>query len=139
MKKLHLALAAGVAALGMAAVPAVAKDVTYTPAYYAPASTTPVVYEEDDIVIVPYGIREGRDGTVTLSRAVSIKDIDLRYDAGVDELNRRISWTAREICDELDDASRSSLLLTSERDCVRDAVRGARPQIDAAVQRARYY
>lgn len=138
MKKLHLALAAGVAALGMAAVPAVAKDVTYTPAYYAPASTTAVVYE-DDIVIVPYGIREGRDGTLTMSRAVSIKDIDLRYDAGVDELNRRITWTAREICDELDDASRSSLLLTAERDCVRDAVRDARPQVDAAIQRARYY
>jgi len=138
MKKLHLALAAGAAALGMAAVPALAKDAVYTPAYYTPASTASTVGYEEDIVITPYGIRESRDGTLTLSRTISTKGLDLRSDAGVDELHRRISWTAQDICDELDDAARSATM-TSDRDCVRDAVRGARAQADALVTRAQYY
>lgn len=138
MTKFRIAVATAAAALAITAVPAIAKDAVYTPAYYAPASTASTVGYEEDIIVTPYGVRESRDGTLTLSRTISTKGLDLRSPSGVDELNRRINWTAHDICEELDDAApRTSL--SSDRDCVRDAVRGARDQAEALVTRARYY
>jgi len=135
MTKFRIALATAAAALAITAVPAIAKDAVYTPTYYTPDSTASTGYEED-IIVTPYGVRESRDGTLTLSRTISTKGLDLRSPSGVDELNRRINWTARDICEELDDAApRTSL--SSDRDCVRDAVRGARDQAEAIIDQAR--
>lgn len=141
--KLALSLAAAAAALALAA-PSIAdvakKDTSYyTPAAYAEA--------EGDIVVRPYGIvRErtgrrtsigGREEILSMSRVVTTAGLDLRYDAHVDELYRRISHTAAQICDELERASFGASM-TSDRECVRDAVRDARYQADTLVARARY-
>src|SRR5689334_20837238 len=75
-------LLAGVAAVGAlaAAVPSLAQTV-------------------DEITVMG---RLGPDGRPTsLSRAVPIGDIDLRYDAGVAEARARVRAAAHDICREL--------------------------------------
>jgi UrcA family protein len=145
MTKFRITLAGAAAALALAAVPAVAKDVTYNP-YYTPAATAPVTYTtaEGDIVVTPYTrehIRRsplgGRDERVSMSARVATHDLNLRYDGDVRELNRRVTFTARDLCNELERVARDTI--TSDRECVRGAIRSAQPQIDAAVHRARYY
>jgi UrcA family protein len=131
---------AAIASLAFAA-PALAQyyeKPPYNPAYVDAA------YEDEIIVIAPGVQREttGRSAsgariqTLTTSLVVNTADLDLRYDADVDELHRRIGATAREACNELDRASRG-VLLTSDRECVRDAIRDARLEADAMVYYAR--
>lgn len=106
-------------------------------------------YETNEIVVVPYGIQRERTGrrasgslapeeTLTLSRVVSTDGLNLRYEADVSALHQRVEVTARDICNELDRAT-AGASTTSDRECVRDAVRAAMPQADAAVFRARTY
>ena len=104
-------------------------------------------YYDDEIVVVPYGVQSevtGRSSTTgapietrSLSRVVTTEGLDLRYDAAVDELYRRIEFTARESCDEL--GRTADIQLTTDRQCVNEAVRDAMPQADAVVARARIY
>lgn len=109
----------------------------------------PYAYEENEIVVVPYGIQRyetgrnapgsiAREQVLQLSRVISTDGLDLRYDPDVAALNQRVEYTAREICNELDRAS-AGQSTTSDRECVRDAVRAAEPQVEAAVVRARTY
>lgn len=133
----------GVAA-GLSLTPAVAKD------KYVYSSANPdvvVAQSSDEIVIVaPYTVRRdarrssaGRlDETVSVTRIVSIRDLDLRYPAGVDEMNRRIAYTAELVCDEAE-AHMSASSATTDRECERRAIRDARRQARMLVERARYY
>jgi UrcA family protein len=107
----------------------------------------PYAYEENEIVVVPYGIQRyetgrrvgiGREVVVQMSRVVLTDGLDLRYDPDVATLNQRVEVTAREICSTLERSSPGGAV-TSDRDCVRDAVRAAEPQVERAIFRARTY
>jgi UrcA family protein len=73
---------------------------------------------------------------LTVQRIVATDDLDLRYDSDVGELHRRIRATARDACNEIDRASRG-VLITSDRECIRHAVRDAMAQADDLVYSAR--
>ena len=112
---------AGAAAL---AVPAAAQ--TY---YYEPTV--------GEVVVTPLGPMYDRDGRVSLSRVVSYADLDLTTYGGQQILRQRIRATARDICRQLGDVPggvTGSLL--PRGDCVSDAVRNARGQMQFAVNRA---
>lgn len=138
MKLQALALVTTAAAALAFAAPALAK----TPYGYS----QPAAYTENEIVVVPYGIQRyetgrrtsigGREEMLTLSRVVTADGLNLRYEADAAELYRRIDATARDICNELDRAAMGSS--TTDRECIRDAVREARPHADAMIYRARY-
>jgi len=114
-------------------------------AFAAPSSADPYydrVYVQDEIVVsAPYTIYRDRDRNgdiVSVTRIVDTRDLDLRYVAHVDELQRRIDINARIACEQADRATRRSSS-TSDRECIRKAIRDAQPQVVAAVDRARYY
>lgn len=120
-------LCAGASALALIATPALAQSYN------------------DEIIVGPPTVERhttGRSSSgipieeMSITRVVSARDLDLRYDADVHELHRRISVTARAMCDDLDRAS-SGLMITSDRECVRDAVRDAMAQVDVAIYHAR--
>jgi UrcA family protein len=93
--------------------------------------------DNDDIVVnAPYTVHHGRDGReVRVSRVVSTSDLDLRYDSDVQVLHQRISATARIACDEAEDVMPFSA--TTDRECVRNAVHGARSKVRAVIEAAR--
>ncbi|MGQ0532160.1 MAG: UrcA family protein [Caulobacteraceae bacterium] len=115
--------------LALAAAPAVAQS-----------------YDDDEIVVVAPGVVREPTGRRTSSgipitdlvtqRLVTAKDLDLRYDADVNELHRRIRVTAEDACNDIERAS-AGMLITSDRECVRDAMRDAMAQADALVYSAR--
>jgi UrcA family protein len=115
-RRLGLALAA--AGLALTAVPALAQTVDYGPTV-------------DELTVT------GRLGPAgepqLLSRAVSISDLDLRSDAGVREMQRRVRATARQLCDELGETG----VYGSAPSCVDAAVRDAQRQTRVAVAQAR--
>jgi UrcA family protein len=99
--------------------------------------------DESVTVTAPYTVRTERERTrgsaiseerVSVSRAVSIRDLDLRYDGDVEIAVQRVDIAAREACDYADELQRFSE--TSDSECRREAVRGARPQLRAAIARA---
>lgn len=91
-----------------------------------------VYYTVPEVVVTP---RYGPDGRPdTLSRTVSIADLDLRYDRDVREMQRRVRTTARQICDELGE---SSSIPTVGTTCVNDAVRRTDYQMRTAIAQAR--
>lgn len=130
--KLSFARASGLAlmmAASLAATPALAdkKD-----GYVAAAS--------DEIVVYPYQIRRENDRlsnseSFSLSAVVTTRGLDLRRDADVAALHDRVAFTAREVCETLEDAVDETT--TSDRRCVREAVASAQPQVRAVVARAR--
>lgn len=97
-------------------------------------------YDDEITVIAPYVYRErtGRSSSgipieeLTFQRIVDTNGLDLRYDLDIDELYRRIEYTAREACDEVQRASRGAPI-TTERECVREATRDAVAQADALI------
>ena len=108
----RLAMAAAAAGLAFAAVPALAQTV-------------------DELTVVG---RIGPDGRPnTLSRTVDIADLDLRYDADVREMQKRVRYTARALCDELGETGGRGLTPS----CVDAAVRDAQRQTRYAVAQAR--
>jgi UrcA family protein len=110
-------LVLGAAGLALAAAPALAQ----------------VYYTVPEVVVTP---RLGPDGLpTTLSQVVSIRDLDLRYDRDVREMQRRVRTTARRLCDELGESSSS--IPTVERSCVNDAVRSADRQMRVAIAESR--
>lgn len=142
MKSLRITLLS-VAAAGASAIaaPAIAKDVKsggeYAEAAYSDdiIITAPEIYRRDTGRRTSSGIPEQE---LTLQRAVSARDLNLRYDGDVAELQRRVRDTAESICDELGRAS-SGGLITPERQCVREATRDAMVQVDALVYARRGY
>lgn len=122
----RLGLLLGATGLAAAAAPAVAQ--TY---YTAPSGQT--YYTVPEVVVTPdsrdrYGERQ------TLSRTVSIRDLDLRYDRDVREMQRRVRATARQICDDLGE---TSSIPSVQRDCANDAVRRTDYQMRVAINQAR--
>lgn len=101
-------------------------------------------YDDDNITVTaPYEIRHHREfgsDSVSVSRGVKVADLDLRYDDDVARLQERISYTAEDVCrvagDYLSDTSSISDR-ANDRECVRDAIREAQPQVRYAVRRAR--
>lgn len=134
-----------IAALGAFALaaPAIAKDLKEQGAYGESAD----VYSDEIIVIAP---RVYRDDTgertssgvpiqeLTLQRAINTHDLNLRRDDDVAELHRRIRETARDACNDVERASQG-VLLTTERECVRDATRDAMAQAESLVLVRRGY
>jgi UrcA family protein len=87
-------------------------------------------YEEELVITAPY-VRRDRSGVginrteeVTVSRVVSARDLDLRYDRDVAILRERIRDTAAIVCDEAQDELRGPPS-ESDRQCEREAVREA--------------
>lgn len=128
--KSHLAwIAASAIALTTLAAPAFAQSVKDTG-----------YYDDEITVVAPYVYRErtGRSSSgipieeLTFQRVVDTTGLDLRYESDVDELYRRIEYTAREACDEVERASRGAPI-TTERECVREATRDAIAQADALI------
>jgi|GEM_PF-4465632 len=100
----------------------------------------PVAYSDEIIVLAPrvYRERAGRTSSgipieeLTLQRVVTAHDLDLRRNGDVEELHRRIRETAEDSCDEIERASQGAPL-TTERECVREATRGAMAQADSLI------
>lgn len=87
-------------------------------------------YDDELVITVPYirrdrvGVGANRAEEVSVSRIVSTRDLDLRYDSHVAVLRERIRDTAALVCDEAQNELRG-LPLESDRECERDAVRAA--------------
>ena len=105
------------AALASIAGPASAQRYAPPPPYDA---RYPDDRGEEDLVI--YG--RAPDDAEALSQRVSYADLDLFYPADRRELRRRISLTARDLCERLGESDGSGSLLPSCRDeAERDALR----------------
>ena len=74
----------------------------------------------------------GQVQTITASSLVNYDDLDLQSASGRSKLKQRVNSAAKELCSKLD--SMYPLANGSDQDfsCVRDAVHGARPQVEAA-------
>lgn len=102
---------------------------------------TYVAYEDEVVITAPYAVRryDSRgQSVVSVTRAVSTRDLNLYYTADVDRLYQRVAETARLVCDEADNAMRGRSV-TSDRECFRKAMRGATPQVEAVVARRSRY
>jgi UrcA family protein len=108
----RLALALAATGLAFAAAPALAQTV-------------------DEVTVVGHLAPDGRPDTI--SRAVDISDLDLRYDTDVREMQSRVRYTARALCEELGETGGPGLTPS----CVDAAVRGAQRQTRFAVAQAR--
>lgn len=120
-----LGLAVATAGSALIAAPAAAQ--AYDPAY-APAYDTSTV---EGLTVVG---RRGPNGPNTLSRVISIADLDLRYERDVREMRERVRHTAREICADLGETGGGSGVV---RSCEDDAVRSADRQTRVAIAQAR--
>jgi UrcA family protein len=65
---------------------------------------------------------------------VSFADLDLRKDAGVETLNRRVEAEARRICNVGETSVRGA---ADGRSCVDSVLASAKPQVDRVVANAR--
>lgn len=128
---------AAVGALALIAAPALADTVKAkvvygdTPAYDDEiVVTAPRVWHEDS------GERSSSTGarieTVSVRNVVSAADLDLRYDADVRELRRRIETSATQACIEAEHEG-TGVPVTTRRQCVREAARDAQAQADELI------
>lgn len=113
------------AARGVLTVAALAFAVpAYAQRYYPPPPVIAYaddVYEEEIIV-------EGRHGRLpadveTVSQRVSYADLDLYYAEDRKELRRRVSLTARDLCERLGESSYGSIGPSCRDAATRDALR----------------
>jgi UrcA family protein len=72
-----------------------------------------------------------------LNRGVGYRDLNLNTPAGVQELERRIRYTAREACQQLRSLYPIALWRDSNADCVNEATQSAMAQLPAAVASAK--
>ena len=138
-------IAATASAFALLVAPSFAQKVPADP-YYDSAYDDP--YYDDEITIVAPGVRREPTGRrsssgipieeLTLQRVVETHDLNLRRDTDVEELYRRVEYTAREACDEVERASQGAPI-TTERECVREATRDGMEQAEDLVYRARGY
>jgi UrcA family protein len=97
---------------------------------------------ETVIVEAPYFRAErgsvfGLPGKVSLSRAVSFRDLDLTTYDGAHELKGRVADMARQVCDELRDAYPVRQQPGGTK-CFEGAYRNAMVRADAAIREARW-
>lgn len=64
---------------------------------------------------------------------VAVEDVDLTTPAGADALLKRVRTVARKGCAQLDSMLPYS---NADRSCVRDAIKDATPQVEAAIAEA---
>lgn len=112
MKVAYRLTALGLAASAAAfALPAAAQD------YYPDPN-------EDIVITGHYNRGQLPDDVQTASQAVSYADLDLGYEADRQELRRRVSLTARYLCDRLGESDSGNSVVASCRDsATRDALR----------------
>ena len=115
----------------------------YAPAYaephydrYGPA------YRLDDLTVTAPRQSTGRSATtgapierVSLSRVVSLHDLDLRTDWGVDAMYERISQAARAACRQID--VMHPISIQGDPPCLRGALEDAYLQAEVAIDAAR--
>ena len=129
----RLGLCAAAAGLAFAAAALPASWAFAQPAYAAPDySYAPTL---DELTIEG---RLGPNGPNSLSRAVDISDLDLRYDRDVRMMERRIRTTARQICNELGEHGGPGVTPSCEDAAVRSAQRQSRFAI-AQARSTTYY
>lgn len=78
----------------------------------------------------------GTERTISTSAVVYIDDLNLQTPDGREQLKNRVETAAKEVCDWLDDLYPLDRDLSSEYDCVRNAVDDAQPQIEEAIARS---
>jgi UrcA family protein len=98
---------------------------------FALAAAPALAQTVDEVTVYGHLGPDGRPNS--LSRAVDISDLDLRSDAAVRELQSRVRYTARQLCDELGETGGPGLTPS----CVDQAVRDAQRQTRFAVAQAR--
>jgi UrcA family protein len=123
----RLGLCAAAAGLAFAAAPAFAQPAGVPDYSYAPTV--------DELTIEG---RLGPNGPNSLSRAVDISDLDLRYDRDVRMMQRRVRTTARQICNELGEHGGPGVTPSCEDAAVRSAQRQSRFAI-AQARSTTYY
>lgn len=116
----------------------------HAPGYAQDQPFGPMVMEEV-VVIAPRVVRRERvdrttgGGTVervTLTRRVSYADLDLRMNADVMELERRVAGMAVEACEQLAEAHPMLDPEPSHEDCIEEATEGAMERVREAVAAA---
>lgn len=137
MKSSQIATAlTAVSALALFAAPSFAQ-------IYEPKQ--PVYADSDDIIVTAPGVQHYDTGrrtssgapivTLTEQRVVETADLDLRYNADVRVLRRRIDATVADACR---DVERETITpLDTNRDCVRTAMNDAMAQADDMIATAR--
>ena len=135
-------------ALALIAAPALAqicepKQPIYDqrPAY----NPQPVYDDSEDIIVTAPGVERYNTGRRTSSgapiqvvreqRVVTTADLDLRYNADVRELRRRINDTVADACRSVE--RHVEVPLDSDRDCIHDARRDAMAQADDLIATVR--
>ena len=125
MKKLSLLTAAAFGVL-LAASTASAQTVYESVDVTAPRAHG---FDRDAALGAPYK-------TVSMSEAVSYRDLDLRTDEGADRLNARVRIAARSVCNRLDHMYPISD--DSDASCMQGAIATGQERADAAVNHVRY-
>jgi UrcA family protein len=88
----------------------------------------PALAQQGEIVVSPR-VAELPGGVLVDSLTISYADLDLGYATDRAELNRRITTTARAVCDNLRFHADNPVL---DNRCESRAIRGAYRQVDAA-------
>lgn len=92
-------------------------------AFLLASTAAPVFAQTEEEIIVTGRYGKVPDNVQTLSQNVSYADLDLSTKAGKDELRRRLSLTARFLCDKLGEPATASPPVPSCRDAAtRDAM-----------------
>ncbi|MBB3926611.1 UrcA family protein [Sphingobium jiangsuense] len=87
------------------------------------SATIPAFAQTDEVIVVTGKYGRVPDNIQTLSQNVSYADLDLSTKAGKDELRKRLSLTARFLCDKLGEPATASPPAPSCRDAaVKDAL-----------------
>ena len=127
-------VAAGALSLGLATAPAHAQDDSYYDGYNGDRSAQASYYDDntvEGITVRPHRNERSAIGapieTITASRVVSFRDLDLSSDYDAHILKVRIERAARSACDELDNSP--GVLDQGSSDCYRDAVRDGLAQV----------
>lgn len=95
---------------------------------FAAMAVTPALAQDGDIVVAgPYVALP--DGRLLSSQAISYADLDLNVSGDRLELRRRITSTARDVCNTL---RRHSDYINLSSDCENGAINGALSQVRAA-------
>ena len=119
MKRLAFSAAASAAIALCAATPALAQDYRYPP---PPPQSYPAYADDDLVVYGHYGPRP--EDADSASTRVNYADLDLYYPEDRRELRRRVSLTARYLCERLGESDSGFSYGGSCRDdATRDALR----------------
>lgn len=101
---------------------------------------------EEITVYAPYIVQKASSGpirapvtTVTMSRHVSYKELDLKTESGVEALEARVRQAADEICQELDHRYPKTIYvpISQDKNCAKNAAENGLVQVKAVVAAVR--